>query len=440
MRPDIQSKLKKTVSRHKMIIPGDTVIAACSGGADSTALLNLLVIAGRRDVRAYARRRSLNLEEAARTLRYEFLERAAARCGATKIATGHTLNDQAETFLMRLLRGSGPRGLAGIYPVRRGRIVRPLIGISRRDVEAYCRAKRLAFRTDETNFDSRYLRNRIRKRLVPYLERHFEPALMVKLGRQASIFQEDESVLESAARAQAARLIAGDGRTAALDARKLARLSRGLARRVVRAFIEAATGDLRRISFEDVEAVLDLSNGKEITLPKKLHLRREGDWIKVKEKSPVPARFALLWDGRGELPVPGTKMRFLGDRMKRKMRGADMPMSFDDMTWCFCDADKLRFPLLVRTRREGDAYRPLGAPGKKKLKEILRAKRIPPSERNSLPVFCSEGRVVWVPGLPVAEEFKIGPETRTIFVIKKERSSSFMKPASEEADERLDRG
>jgi len=454
---DILSKLKKTVVRYKMIVPGDRILVAYSGGADSTALLHLLVelrreisfslalahfnhvlraaagaderfarnvartlrlplIAGRRNVRAHARRRGWNLEEAARILRYEFLDRAAARTGATKIATGHTLNDQAETFLIRLLRGSGPRGLAGIYPVREGMIIRPLIEISRREVDAYCRRKKLAFRIDETNIDSRYVRNKIRRRLIPYLERHFEPALTVKLGRQASIFQEDESVLEAATRAKAARMFVRGAHGPVLDARRLARLPRGLARRMTRAFIEAAAGDLRRISFEDVEAVLDLAEGKELTLPKKLHLRREGDRIRVKAKSPSPARFALLWDGRGELSIPSAALAFSGERLGKKNMGE---LSFDDRKSCFCDAGKIRLPLLVRSRKDGDLYRPLGAPGRKKLKEILRAKKIPLSDRNTLPVFCSGGRIVWVPGLPIAEDFKIGPDTRTVFTIQK---------------------
>ncbi len=491
MTGDILSNLKRTVARHKMIVPGETVLVAFSGGADSTALLHLLLdlrrevpfdlalthfnhklraaadgderfarnvarslglplIVGRRDVKAFARRRGLNLEEAARILRYEFLERAAARAGATKIATGHTLNDQAETFLLRLLRGSGPRGLAGIYPVHERKIVRPLIDISRKEVEAYCRRKKLAFRTDETNLDDRYLRNKIRRRLIPYLERHYEPGLMVKLGRTASIFQEDESVLEDLTRVEAGRLIVrrdggrGPGlypgvhfrrtrpwiqatgewraegssldRRIVLDARRLARLPRGLARRAVRAFIEETAGDLRRISFEDVEAVLDLGEGKELTLPKKLHLRREGGLIQVKTESPSPARYAILWDGRGALPIPSAGLTFSGERLKKKSAAA---LAYDDKTSCFCDARKLRFPLLVRTRKEGDLYRPLGAPGKKKLKEILRAKRIPLSDRNTLPVFCSGGKIVWMPGLPVADDFKVGPDTKRIFAIHK---------------------
>jgi len=455
MTGDILSKLKRTVARHKMIIPGETVLVAYSGGADSTALLHLLLdlrrevpfdlaqahfnhklraaaagderfarnaarslglplIAGRRDVKAYARRRGLNLEEAARILRYEFLDRAAARAGAAKIATGHTLNDQAETFLIRLLRGSGPRGLAGIYPVHEGRIVRPLIDISRKEVEAFCRRKKLAFRTDETNLDDRYLRNKIRRRLIPYLERHYEPGLMVKLGRMASIFQEDESVLEDLTRVEAGRLIVRRDGGLALDARRLARLPRGLARRAVRAFIEETAGDLRSISFEDVEAVLDLGEGKELTLPKKLHLRREGGLIQVKTASSTPASYAILWDGRGAFPIPSKGLTFSGERLRKKGAGA---LAYDDMTSCFCDAGKLRFPLLVRTRREGDVYRPLGAPGKKKLKEILRAKRIPLSDRDTLPVFCSGEKIIWVPSLPVADDFKVSQETKNIFAI-----------------------
>ncbi|MDP2915811.1 MAG: tRNA lysidine(34) synthetase TilS [Candidatus Aminicenantes bacterium] len=456
MTGDIYAKLKRTVARHKMIVPGDTVLVAFSGGADSTALLHLLlelrrevafglalahfnhrlraaadaderfvrdvarslrlrIIAGRRDVKAFARRRGLNVEEAARILRYEFLGRAAARTGATKIATGHTLNDQAETFLMRLLRGSGPRGLAGIYPVHEGKIVRPLIEISRKEVEAFCRRKRLTFRTDETNLDKRYLRNKIRRQLVPYLERHYEPGLMVKFGRLASIFQEDESVLEDMIRAKTDRLIVRCDRGLTLDARRLARLPRGLARRAVRAFIEETAGDLRRISFQDVEAVLELGEGKELTLPKKLHLQREAGLIQVRAESPPPARYAIFWDGRGALPVPGAALTFSGQFKKR----AAARLPFDDRTRCFCDAKKLRFPLLVRARKEGDLYRPLGAPGKKKLKEILRAKKIPLRDRNFLPIFCSGGKIVWVPGLPVAEDFKVTPETKTIFCIHK---------------------
>ena len=148
-------------------------------------------------------------------------------------------------------------------------------------------------------------------------------------------------------------------------------------------------------------------------------MRRENGLIRVKTKRPSPARYALLWDGRGRLPLPGTALTFSG-RLSNN-RGS-VSLSFDDRTACFCDADRLRFPLLVRSRQEGDRYRPMGAPGKKKLKEILRAKKIPLSDRNTFPVFCSEGRIVWMPGLSVAEEFRVSQDTKTIYTISKKMS------------------
>jgi len=457
MSEDVFSTFKKTIFRQQMIAPGESVLVAYSGGADSTALLHLLLelrrktpfelalahfnhklrkgadederfvrkVARRfrlplvvkcRDVKAYARVKRLNLEEAARILRYDFLEKAAVRTGATKIATGHTQNDQAETFLIRLLRGSGPRGLGGIHPVVEGRIIRPLIGISRKEVEIFCRRKKLAFRTDETNRDKRFLRNKIRLGLIPYLERNYEPRLVSRLGRLALILQEDEGVLDKITGDEFAGQIVRKGRQVLLDAQKIAGLPKGLARRAVRAFIREIKGDLRRISFEDVEAVLRLGEGRELTLPKKLHLRREGGLIFVKSRSAFKAPYVYSWDGNRLLRVLEAGMRFSGEKVGSRKKRAFV---FDDKAGCSCDAGKLRFPLVVRARQNGDRYQPLGAPGRKKLKEALRAKRIPLPERDRLPVFCSAGDIVWVPGLPVAEDFKITAKTKWIFCIKK---------------------
>jgi tRNA(Ile)-lysidine synthase len=457
MAGEIFTQFQKSVARFRMIVPGDRVLVAYSGGADSSALLHLLIelrseipfdlvlahfnhrlrpaadedercvratarrsgltlIVKKRYVKAYARSHKLNLEEAARILRYDFLEKAAARAGATKIATGHNLNDQAETFLIRLLRGSGPRGLSGIFPVVGPKIIRPLLEIPRKDIESYCRRKRLVFQTDESNADKRFLRNKIRLELIPYLERNYEPRVVPRLGRLAGILQEEEAVFDEMTRREYARLIHRNGRRVSLDARRLAHLPKGLSRRAVRAFIEEMKGDLRRISFEDIESVLRLAEGRELTLPGKLRLRRENEFISRTAGTAAKNAYALSWNGRHPLRIPGAGMAFAGERMK-KTSGARI--AFDDEKSCHCDAEKLRFPLLVRSRKEGDRYRPLGAPGRKKLKEILRAKRIPLAERNRLPVFCSRGKIVWAPGLPVAEDFKVTTLTRKIFRLKK---------------------
>jgi len=459
----ILAKMRRSVARHGLIQPFDTVLVACSGGPDSTVLLHLLLelrvetpfeiavahfnhrlrpaaaadaafvraaaaalglpcIVGSRDVRAFARAAKLNLEEAARTLRYEFLRDTAARIGATKIATGHTLDDQAETVLIRLLRGSGPQGLSGIHPIVEGTIIRPLLDIRRKEIEACVRSRRIAVRRDATNSDPRYIRNRIRLKLMPYLEKQFGASPARPLGRTAEILREEDGFLEEAALRVCRRLIVRrDGRTL-LDARRLGRLSRAMSRRCVRIFLRELKGDLRKIDFEDVEAVRELGPGATLTLPDGLVLGRDGDLLGTPAKAERnKVTFHYLWDGLGRLPIPAAAMDFAGRRIKPRRRGRPI---YDDEAAAYCDAGTLRFPLLVRTRRDGDLYRPCGAPGRKKLKEILRAKRVPAAERDARPVFCSGDRIVWMPGLPVAEEFKVTDATKEIFVIRALKAKS----------------
>jgi tRNA(Ile)-lysidine synthase len=458
MSEDLFSTFKKTLARYQMIAPGDKVLVAFSGGPDSMALVHLHlelrrkmpieiilahfnhklraaadlderfvrevargfrlpVIVKRRNVKAYARTRGLNLEEAGRKLRYEFLREAAARCGATKIATGHTQSDQAETVLMRILRGSGLRGLGGIHPVVEAKIIRPLIEIRRKEIEAYCRSRKLPFRADETNRDRRFLRNKIRLGLIPNLERNYEGRIVARLGRLAEVLREEENYLEGLAQKKCANLIVRRDDRIMLDVRSLAKRPKALARRFVRAFIRDIKGDLRAVSFEDVERLLELGDGREIILPKKLHLRREGDFLFLREKPEPKIGYEYAWDGKSRLIIREIGLSFSG----RKIKNAKMnvSLSFDDETICLCDAQRLRFPLVVRSRQNGDRYQPLGAPGRKKLKEIFRAKSIPSAEREQHPVFCSGGDIVWVLGLPVAEKFKITPTTKSIFQIRK---------------------
>jgi tRNA(Ile)-lysidine synthase len=486
------ANVRRTVARHGLIRPGDKVLVAWSGGPDSTALLHLLMelraeihfeiaaahfnhrlrpaadadaafvrreaarlgipfITARRDVRAFARARKLNLEEASRLLRYEFLWKAASRTGASRIATGHTRDDQAETVLIRLLRGSGPRGLSGIHPavesrnepsarhspaacnhgrVRRnqipgrspgalppGTIIRPLLGLSRGDILAYCRREKLSFRRDETNADPRYVRNRVRLRLIPYLERNFGPGLAASLGRTAEILREEDGYLETiAARTYARLAVQPESCRPALDVRRLAALPLALGRRCIRLFLRDLKGDLRKIEFEDIEALRELGRGKTVTLPDGLVVHRTGDILASPAKPSPQAPYVYLWDGRGRLPIPVAGAAFAGSRLKGK-EGARP--AYDDAGAVSCDLDALVFPLVVRTRRDGDRYRPCGAPGRKKLKEILRAKRIPAAERDVLPVFCSGDKIVWAPGIPVAEDFKVTAGTQRVFVIRK---------------------
>jgi tRNA(Ile)-lysidine synthase len=182
----------------------------------------------------------------------------------------------------------------------------------------------------------------------------------------------------------------------------------------VRQFIRELKGDLRGISYDDVDAVLGLAEGKDLHLKKGLLLHREGDDIFLREKMCPPRPYQYLWDGRDNLPIGGIGIEFQGGRIRKtNMR----EYLFDDATRCYCDAGKLHFPLIVRSRRDGDRHRPLGSPGRKKLKEIFRAKGIAVQDRDRLPVFLSGEKIVWVPGLPVGEEFKLTSQTKTVFAI-----------------------
>lgn len=457
------------------------MLAACSGGPDSMALVAILrelgesmgfrlgvahfdhrlrpgaaedealvremsrrwglsYTAGAKDVRAYAARKKLNLEEAARTLRYEFLRDAARKSGAGSIATGHTMNDQAETVLMRLMRGTGLAGLGGIAPVSGDAppiVVRPLIQVRRSEVEDYLAERCIRFRTDETNLDRRYLRNRIRLDLLPALEKDYEPRVIEHLAGLAGLAGEDEALLGGFIAEFADEFILRTGARVSLDAGRLTLLPPALARRVARAFIETVKGDLRAVTFDDVEALLGLGDGKETTVKKGLTFTREGGLVFRKPPQRRAATVHVSWDGEGVLEFgtgKGRRLyrgRVIESGFGRLRPGTDLEAGTvpdwleellevgDDRTRAFFDHDKLRFPLVVRTRRPGDAYRPLGAPGRKKLKEVLRAKGVPASDRDALPVFVSGEDVIWVPGLPVAEKFKIDLKTKSVFAVER---------------------
>jgi len=448
---------RESIKRGRLVRPGDKILVAYSGGPDSTALVHLLLelrrewrieialahfnhrlrrtaerderfvrraaerwalplFVKKHNVRAYARRRRLNLEEAGRELRYDFLKRTAAKIGANKIATGHTMNDQAETVLMRLLRGAGSHGLAGIAPIVDGAIIRPLLGIERRELERYLRKENLSFCRDESNQDRRFLRNRVRLGLIPYLQKNYDPAIVRSLSRLAAITQAEDDFLDKVTREKCRRFIIHKGAARLLDMRRVSSLPEALARRCVRQYLRELIGDLRGISYHDADALLGLGDGKDFPLKKGLVLSRTGGFISVKEKTIPKRRYQYLWDGRGVLPVREIDARFRGKRIQRdKIRS----YRFGDAARCYCDAGKLDFPLLVRSRLDGDRYRPFGSPGRKKLKEILRAKRIPVRDRDKHPVFLSGGKIVWVLGLPVAEEFKLTAQTKTVLALTK---------------------
>jgi len=401
----------RTISRRSLLAPDQAVLVALSAGPDSTALV--AVLAALRDAGLVGEVRALhvdhglrkggeedgasarktcaalgvpfesirvvvgagNVQAAARRARYRALRAAAARHGADRIATGHTLTDQAETFLLRALRGAGARGLSGIPP-RRGAIVRPLIDVTRSEVLAHLEARGLAWREDPTNSSTRFARNALRLELAPVLRR-LEPGFERALGRAADLLRDDERALARRARALGRE---PDG----VRLERLAVAPKAVRRRVVRQLWRDAAPGARALAASQVEAVLELcGRGRpgRLSLPEGLEARV------------AYGRLALCRPATTVAPPPSVAVLRPGSYRFGNLVvdvGAD-------------EGDIGRaFPLVLRTRLPGDRIRPERAPGGKKLKAWLIDRKVPRARRDGLVVLADEkGNVLALPELGI---------------------------------------
>ncbi|MBI3988053.1 MAG: tRNA lysidine(34) synthetase TilS, partial [candidate division NC10 bacterium] len=334
-------KIRQTIARFGMLQGGEGVVVAVSGGVDSMVLLHLLVrlreplalrlhVAhldhglrgeeGERDARfvreqaaflalpatveriEVKRETGCSLQETARKVRYQFLDRVAESVGASKIALGHTQDDLAETFLINLLRGSGVRGLAGIPPIREGRIIRPLIGTSRQGILAYARAHEIFFVVDSSNVKADYLRNRIRLQLLPVLA-EYNPRIVRCLAQAALIFREEEAYLSLLVRERLASiLVKPEGGEPALHIPTLQELPLALKRRILREAFGLLGG--LSLSFERVAALEDLLTGPsrgQLSLSGGFVALRDGEILRfVRQKPPKAVDEVLPLPSEGE--------------------------------------------------------------------------------------------------------------------------------------------
>ena len=462
---DIIKKVDNTISKYRMIKRGDRVIVAVSGGVDSVCLLDVLhslkevlgielVVAhfdhGLRpdeDASETAFVKSLavsfhcdfvtkrtgpdlqpetaSLEERARDVRYRFLKEVKELFSAQKIATGHNLNDQAETVLMRLLRGSGPSGLSGIPPVRDTHIIRPLIEVTRSEIESYLSKRGLSHITDSSNSETKYLRNEIRLNLLPQLEK-YQPKIVEILGRTAGIMREETTWLE----AKATRWLKkwaekGSNDEIMLPLLRFKGLPEPLQNHVIRQALKRKGGGLQRISLPNIDAIKQMATGKkpqaEVTLPNMLVVKKVYDRLIFSKSNPqTPQRFCYIIEKPGAFDL-----ETLGGTIQLEEVKRNALVELKTSAWTAClDADRITYPLMLRNFRPGDRFVPLGMTGHKKLKSFFIDMKIPSHVRARIPLLTQEDEPIWICGLRIDDRFKVTSKTKRVLKITFDAQSS----------------
>lgn len=451
-------QLHRFISQHTMIEKGETVLVAVSGGADSLALLYGLhalraqlachlhvahlnhnlrpdADADAEFVRQHAARLAVPCslekvelpvpsESAGRKARYQFYEEIAACIGATKIALGHHQDDTAETVLMHLLRGSGTTGLKGILPVRENRFIRPLVGFTRQEIEAFLASMKLVPRHDATNTDTRYLRNRIRHALLPLLERDYNPNIKVGLSRTAEVLGAESEYLDVAAREAfekcQTRQHGEDEDSIILDRTQFRQYHVAVQRRMLRHCIAEIHGQITDFYFQHCQAILDLIAGDApnavVALPNGLQFRRAYQCLIFERKLGKPEDFVY------PLAVPGkTHIPSLNAALTAQVVGVDangVPPLPDGKFAAAFDWDAIQLPLTVRNRRPGDRFQPFGVQGTKKLKDFFIDAKVPRTERDRIPLLVSGDELVWIIGYTTSERTKLHAHTRRYLIVR----------------------
>jgi tRNA(Ile)-lysidine synthase len=492
----IESKVIDFIQRHSLVSPGEIVVVGVSGGADSVCLLHVLAkwrkglginlhiahlnhqlrgveseadakyvsdLAGslgipvtidRQDVAAYRLGRNFSVEEAARELRYAFFARIAGEVGANRIAIGHTRDDQVETILMHILRGTGITGLCGLAPcspmaydsqrmslraeplgIAKGQrsnllVIRPLLDISREETTSYCQEHQLDPRIDSSNVSLSFFRNRIRLQLLPQL-RQYNPSIDQALLRLADIAKEGSAFIERQASGLWDEVAKQENNAIYLDRKQIASLPIALQRQLLRTTVTRLAGDTRDIEAGHIEAarsLLDKPVGKRISLPHGIICQGGYDEIVIASEAwqsqlpscpfpPLPGEFPLKVPGK--TVFPGWKV--IASIIRERMASLSLPntLSTSEGTYrsnlvAYFDLHKTGTELFIRQRRSGDRFQPLGMNLPKKLQEFMVDAKIPRSWRGHIPIVCSPQQIIWVAGWRIDDRVKVNEASKEI--------------------------
>jgi len=472
-------RVRRTIVDHALARPETRLVAAVSGGSDSMALLHILnelhrcgdlrlvglvhfnhqlrsssdadeqfvraaadslalqVFVETGQVTALAAREKRSLEDAARTARYACFDRALAHFAADAVALGHTREDQAETFLLRLLRGAGPRGLAGMYP-RNGALVRPLLDCRRADLRSWLHERHVAFVEDETNADVSIPRNRVRAELIPLLASRFNPEIVEVLANEADLAREAWQYIEQSANEIESRIVKPTANGLEFDADAARAIAPALRRVVLwRAMNRAADG--RPVGFDHVAAairILDPDGPRLLDAPGQ-RLERIGSIVVLTDR-PSRGRATpsanLFWY---PLSIPGeVELAEAGCIVSASSAAEAEPDSQDPSATdalngrgnlAIVRRDLCQGFLAVRNRRPGDRFRPPGLRGRKKLQDFFVDRKIRRDARDRVPIVVdATDRIVWVAGYGIDEAFRVTDPGQAVLTLR-------LKPAQYQA-------
>jgi tRNA(Ile)-lysidine synthase len=460
-----------TISRWRLLNHGERVVVGVSGGPDSTALLALLSdlakewslsltaahldhcinpelgaltweqtqefaarlglewVGKRENVLQHQAREGGSLHQVARRVRYQFFDSVASQVGANVVATGHSADDQAETVLMRIFKGSGALGASGIPPKREAdgvTIIRPLIAHRRTALAVFCRERELEYVEDPANVELSFLRSRVRHEVIPLLEKAFGHDVVPHIASFSDRLREDQKVLDK----QVSLLMKNPGveRTSSgftFPGNLLENEPPGLLKLLVIRVLEAIGGKTPRLKADHLDAVADTARregrDRKIILPSGWEVSVGSSMVRIGLS--LPSTFpldALI------LKCPGsTEVRNLGIRLHvRRCRVAPDPLPAERADEAYFSAEAVRGGLSVRNRRPGDIIFPLGAPGRRKLKKVMIERKIPKTMRDRVPIIITgaEGdeEILWVVGVALSESCRIGKDDKELWHLRVE--------------------
>lgn len=451
---EIINKVIETIKKYSMISEGDHILIALSGGQDSVCLLQILhklkeefkislsaiyidhrlrpeeiplemdfckklchtlsipFLTKSIDVLHFAKTEGISRQEAARELRYKVFYETADEIKANKIALGHNRDDQTETVLIRLIRGSGTTGLSGIPPLR-GKIIRPLIEVERAEIEALLDKLNIPFVIDSSNLTDRYLRNKIRHLIMPEIKK-INPGVTKTISRTSDIFRDEERYFDIIVTKSLMKMISRkNDRSIELFTAPMEILDTVILRRVLRRAIDATKG-LRGISFLHIEDIINLlksgKSGDRIFLPNNIRVIKKYSLLTITSEEPKKLPNYII-EKTGEIRLPESSLVLFTEIIS----AGEVDGMGDGKKTATINADRLEFPLSIRARKSGDYFYPLGFGKKKKLQDYFVDEKIPRDERDSIPILINaNGEIVWIVGHRIDERYKIEKDTKKV--------------------------